>query len=300
MKKLIALMLALIMILSLAACAGGRDDDDDDDDEKVEETKKGGKDKAEISLDFGHKDEDEDKDEDEETAAPPVEEKPVYRILTDENYPPFEYYDGGNDEFVGLDIDIMNAIADEMGFAVEFYGISFVDLWEEFENGDYDGIMAAISDTGYRDEEFYVSDGYFTDGITFVVPEDSRVDGLDDLKGSYVGVINGSYAQSVVEEEKADLGVEILYYSDFDMMYDAFEEGEITAFAYEYPIAKSDIHNGAYEGKDLGCVLSPQSLVFLGNSEGDGELVELFNEGLERIQDSGVYDDILEEYGFAD
>src|SRR5690625_6912780 len=48
------------------------------------------------------------------------DDKEVYTVATDNGYVPFEYIDEDSGELVGFDIDLVSALADEVGVEIEF------------------------------------------------------------------------------------------------------------------------------------------------------------------------------------
>jgi len=66
------------------------------------------------------------------TVPPTATPKPRLKITvaTDATWPPFEYVDETTKEFVGLDIDLMKAIAEAAGFDYEFVNVSWDLCWQ--------------------------------------------------------------------------------------------------------------------------------------------------------------------------
>ena len=96
MKKFLALMLAVLMVLSLAACGGNTND-------KVDESA--------------------------DAQAP----KKVLKMATNAAFPPYEYTEG--EKFVGIDIEIAEAIADELGMELEVVDMEFDSIITSVKQG---------------------------------------------------------------------------------------------------------------------------------------------------------------------
>ena len=78
----------------------------------------------------------------------------TYVIGTDTTFAPFEFTTDAGD-FVGIDIDLMNAIAEDQGFTVEFNSLGFNAAVQALEAGQVDGVIAGMSITDERKEKTY-------------------------------------------------------------------------------------------------------------------------------------------------
>ena len=97
-----------------------------------------------------------------------------YIIATDTAFPPFEFTNAeGN--FVGIDVDIVNAIAEEKGFEVEFQSLGFDAALLAVQTGQADGVIAGMSITDERKETFDFSDPYFDADVTMAVAAGSGI-----------------------------------------------------------------------------------------------------------------------------
>ena len=148
MKKILALILALLcMSLCLVACTPEPPANDDAD-----------------------------KPED-ETPAP--EEKPVLKMATNAYFQPYEYYDG--DKIVGIDAEIAKAIADKLGMELEIVDMEFDSILTAVNEGSVDFGMAGMTITADRLLEVDFSISYANGVQSIIVKEDSPITSVDDL-----------------------------------------------------------------------------------------------------------------------
>lgn len=94
-------------------------------------------------------------------------------VATEANYWPMNYM--VDDQIVGHDIDLMDAIAAEMGVSVVYIIVPWADIFDGLIAGEYDAIISAVSVTPEREElmDFtlpYVSCPFFGDLGTIAVP----------------------------------------------------------------------------------------------------------------------------------
>ena len=81
-------------------------------------------------------------------------------IATDTVFKPFEYTNENN-EFVGIDVDILAAIAEDQGFEYELQVIGFSAAVTALEAGEVDGVIAGMSITDERAQKYDFSEPYF-------------------------------------------------------------------------------------------------------------------------------------------
>ena len=118
---------------------------------------------------------------------------------------PFEFYDPEGD-LVGLDIDIANFIAQELGVDVQFVEMSFANLIPALQENKVDMTIAAMYITPEREDLVDFSNPYIETGLVMVIPPEmkTQIKSVEDLNGNGVGVNIGStganYAQELVSE----------------------------------------------------------------------------------------------------
>ena len=97
-----------------------------------------------------------------------------YIIATDTVFPPFEFT---NDEgkFVGIDVDIINAIAEDQGFEVEIQSLGFDAALLAVQSGQADGVIAGMAITDESKQTFDFSEPYYDADVTMAVAAGSDI-----------------------------------------------------------------------------------------------------------------------------
>ncbi|MBO3665091.1 ABC transporter permease subunit [Microbacterium stercoris] len=217
----------------------------------------------------------------------------TYVIGTDTTYAPFEFNDGST--LKGIDIDLMNAIAEDQGFTVEWQQLGFDAAVQALQSNQVDGVMAGMSITDEREQTFDFGDGYFTGGIQFGVLDSSDIQSLDDLEGQTVAVKTGTQGQTYAESLEEELGLTITPYAETTDMVDAVKAGQAVAYAEDYPV----IGYGITQGSGFRLIGEPAlggEYGFAVNKGENPELIEKFNAGLANLKASGEYDEIIATY----
>lgn len=220
-----------------------------------------------------------------------------YIIATDTVFRPFEYTDNSGN-FVGIDVDILAAIAEDQGFEYELKSLGWDASIAACQAGQANGMIAGASITEERKSTGWIfSDGYYTCTQTMTVAADSDIKGFEDLAGKKVAVKTGTQGASYAESLKDQYGFEIAYFEDSPTMYQAVTGGQAVACFEDTPIMKASIIDGnlplkvlddtANEGSDYGFAIF--------NSDNQ-KLIDMFNAGLANIKANGTYDAILAKY----
>ena len=98
-----------------------------------------------------------------------------------------------NGDLAGFDIEMMNAIAEEAGFEIEWVNTKWDGIFVALASGEFDAVCSAATITEERLETVDFSDPYFNAGQMIAVRADeTAIAGDDDLAGKKVGVQLGT------------------------------------------------------------------------------------------------------------
>lgn len=227
--------------------------------------------------------------------APAVESKGSYIIATDTVFAPFEFTDADNN-FVGIDVDLLAAIAEDQGFEYELQSLGFDAALLAVESGQADGVIAGMSITEARKEKFDFSDSYYDAGVTMAVAKGSSVASFDDLKDQKVAVKTGTngaeFAKSIAEQ----YGFEVVEFSDSPTMYQDVITGNTVACFEDYPVMAYNIQQGAGMEMPGDVNESTTPYGFAVKKGENAELLAMFQAGLANIKANGKYDEIVAKY----
>ena len=224
-----------------------------------------------------------------------------FTIATDTVFKPFEYIDVEG-EFVGIDVDILAAIAEDQGFEYELNSLGWDASIAACQAGQADGMIAGASITDERKESGWMfSDGYYFATQCMAARVDEEIKGFEDLKGETVGVKTGTQGAAYAESLKDEYGFDIMYFEDSPTMYLAVEGRQVEACFEDTPIMLTQIRDlelsmeivrgSENEGSPYGFA------IFSDKSQG---LLDMFNAGLANIIANGTYEEIITRYLGAD
>jgi len=218
-------------------------------------------------------------------------------IASDTVFKPFEYTDE-NGKFVGIDVDILGAIAEDQGLDFEIQSLGWDAAIAACQAGQADGMIAGASITDERKESGWIfSDGYYNATQTMTVKADSEITGFADLSGKDVAVKTGTQGASYAESLKDEYGFNIVYFEDSPTMYQAVSGGQAVACFEDTPIMKASIQEGGLDLKVLDETANDGAPYGFAIFNADNQaLVDAFNAGLANIKANGTYDAIIAKY----
>ncbi|HEM2655324.1 TPA: ABC transporter substrate-binding protein/permease [Streptococcus suis] len=224
--------------------------------------------------------------------ATPV--KSSYTIVADSSFAPFEYQDeSGN--YVGIDMELIKAIAEQQGFTITIQNPGFDAALNAVQAGQADAVIAGMSITDARKEIFDFSNAYYTSNILLAVKNGSDIASYEDLKGKTVGAKNGTASYSFLEENKAKYGYTLKAFDEASSMYDSLNSGSIDALMDDEAVLLYAIQ----QGRDFATPIPGEKSGEYGFAVKKGtnpELIEMFNNGLAALVESGEYDEIMNKY----
>ena len=224
--------------------------------------------------------------------ATPV--KSSYTIVSDSSFAPFEYQDESG-KYVGIDMELIKAIAEQQGFTITIQNPGFDAALNAVQAGQADAVIAGMSITDARKEIFDFSDAYYSSNILLAVKNGSDIASYEDLKGKTVGAKNGTASYTFLESNKDKYGYTLKAFDEASGMYDSLNSGSIDALMDDEAVLLYAIQ----QGRDFATPVPGEKSGEYGFAVKKGanpELIEMFNNGLAALVESGKYDEILNKY----
>lgn len=223
----------------------------------------------------------------------PAEGK-TFTVATDTTFAPFEFQKDG--KFVGIDMDLLRAIAEDQGFEVEIQQLGFDGALQAVQSGQADAVMAGMGITDERQKTFDFSNAYYESGIQMAVATNSDISSYEDLEGKSVAVKTGTTGYAFAEKLSEKYNFKLNSFQDSADMYNDVAAGNSAAAFEDSPVLQFGIESG---NVPLKIASEPESGDHYGFAVLKGqnpELIAAFNIGLKNVTESGEYQAILEEY----
>ena len=128
-------------------------------------------------------------------------------IATSPDFPPFENLENG--EVVGIEVDILNKIAEKIGVELVIEQMDFDSVIPGIQAGKFNVGVSGITVTEERKKNVDFSDAYFLASQAIVVTPDSTIAGKADLTGKKISVQTGTTAEDYCMSE----GYEVLAFA---------------------------------------------------------------------------------------
>ena len=260
MKKALSLILALMMIVSLAACG--------------------------------------EKDEPVSTDAPADGgESFTFTMGIDPEYPPFSYLDDSG-EYTGFDVEICRAACEKLGWNFEVFGVNWDEKLVQLDAGECDCIWSGMTLLDSMKEAGYtLSAPYYYNTQVLLVKADSGFASSADLAGKDVAVQLGTSGEALLNEDLADLAATFNSVVTCDSFLKCFTEldgGAVDAVFVDLPVAAS------YAAENDGFLIINEDLgaeeYGIAFRSGDAELCAAIEGAVAELVTDGTYAKIAEQY----
>ena len=226
----------------------------------------------------------------------------TYTVLMNPDFPPFDTTDAESGELDGFDVDMVNAIAEDQGFSVEWKSMEFDSLIPALEAGNGDIVASGMNgDVPERQEKVDFTDPYYKSGLVVMVKADNdTINGEDDLTADMrVASQSGTTGADEVNrlKDEGQIG-EAVILKGFDECVLQLQNGDSDAVIIDEPVANGYMKMKEGEFKAVGETINAERYA-MAVAKGNSELQEKLNTGLKNIIDSGKFAEICEKWEVA-
>jgi len=209
----------------------------------------------------------------------------------DYNYPPHEFVEKGKAR--GFNVDIIKAIAEEMGSEIEFKPMTWCEAKEALKNGSID--ILCMAENEERKQYFSFSKPILDLKLAiFVNAEITGIADIYDLEGHSVVVEKGDIAEEILQQKK--INAYIIEANNQDDAMKLLARKEATTFFGNYYTGIYLIHKYGYKNiKIIGEAIDIGKRV-IAVKKGNYMLLDAINESIDAIMESGKYDEIYEKW----
>lgn len=231
-------------------------------------------------------------------AAPPPSvstvRQRVLTVCTDIPSEPFEFREGGRE--VGIDIDLMRAVAGEFGLEAAFRDTDFDTIFDAAVAGECDVVASAVSITPERQAKYLFTDGYFEIDQSLLVrgADAGTLATLEALTGKRIGVKKGTTGAEYARRrgEKAT----IVEFADQGELIAALERGAVDGVVQDLPINSFAARRNPSLAVVQTMADTEREQYGFALPQGREQLRDAINAALRRIRNDGRHDQILGRY----
>jgi polar amino acid transport system substrate-binding protein len=211
-------------------------------------------------------------------------------VGTDTPFPPFEI--GQPPDISGYDIDVMNAIAEDLGLEVEYIDTGFGTIFRDTAQGQFDTAAAASTITAGRENTVDFTDPYYEAQQALLVPEDSDIASVDDLGGAVVGAQDGTTGETYANDETD--AEEVRGFPEGPNAIAAVQTGQVDAVIIDLPVAVDAVEKQG--GLEVAEEITTNELYGFAVAPDNDALREAMNESLQTLKEDGTIEELYQEY----
>ncbi len=217
----------------------------------------------------------------------------VYKLAGDNNHPPYEFIDSIG-KYTGFNVDIIQAIAREIGLRIEIIPMEWNDAIESLDNEKIDGIIGMSHSWERRDKYNFTIPSIENEQVIFVNKSIIHVNSLEDLSGYRVAYQKGDYNSFLLEKIPDVIG---LAYKDQEASISALMRGEVDAALGNKAVGTYFIQKRK-NGKNIKIIGGTQDLTKYGPvvSKSNIYLLNKLNEGMRILLQSEEYVEIQNKW----
>lgn len=223
--------------------------------------------------------------------------KQVLSMVTNAEFPPYEYVEG--EDVVGIDVDIAQAIADKLGMELKVDNMNFDSIIPAITSGK-DAIGAAgMTVTDERKKNVDFTDSYATGVQVVIVREDSKITDVKDLttKGAdnTIGVQLGTTGDIYCTSDIQDKGFgKVQQFNKGADAVQALVSGKIDCVVIDNQPAKEFVKaNKGLKILDTEYVTEDYAIAV---AKDNTELKDKINGALNELKAEGTIQKILDKY----
>ena len=236
-------------------------------------------------------------------ATAPELQDSVLQVGSDIAYAPIEFFQEGTQTPQGLDIDLADALAAQLGVTTTFVNTGFDGIIGALNASRFDILMSAMTITDARSLEIDFIP-YFNAGTDILVPAGNpkNITGIEDLSGLTVGVqiatIQVDQLKAANEDLKAGGNPEInvLTFDQNPLAVEQLKVGRADAVIADSPVVANDarLSNGQLEALGLAIEAAPYGI---GVRKESTQLKAAVEGALQALIANGKYEQILKDWG---
>ncbi len=229
----------------------------------------------------------------------------VLTVGSDTTYPPQEYIDNTTHQAAGFDIDLITAVAQQMGLKAKIVTISFDTIFDALSAKRFDIVMSAVSVTDERKKKFdFVP--YFNAGESLLVQKGNPLNlkTVDDLCGKKVGVQNGTIEQddlNAASKKCTSAGkpaIQMTVLTDQTEVINLLANKRVVATYQDSPV--TDYYIKLNPGRfDVGGSVVNAGLEGIVIRKGDTSMFNAVQTAFNKVKSDGTYHQLILKWGLT-
>lgn len=226
-----------------------------------------------------------------------IKERGKLIVGTASGYPPYEFIDitSANQDIIGIDMGLAQAIADKLGVELEIQDMNFTSLISSIPTHKVDMAIAGISITEERKETMDFSEPYLEAEQKMLILSDNadKYKTLEDFSGETVAAEKSTTQEAVCQELLPDSPLVSLEKVPDCLM--ELQNGKVAGVMVENIVGEQYViayDNIVFSDAETGRLKTSAVAMDKGNED----LMAIVNEVIKENQENGNFDKWVEEY----
>lgn len=261
MKKLLAILLATLLVAGMLAGCGGSGSGEDN------------------SLQY-------------------IKDKGTLILGLDDAFPPMGFTDE-NGEIVGFDIDVAKAVAEELGVELVLQPVDWASNETELNSKNVDCLWNGLSITPARLEKLTMTKSYMKNRLVIITKSDSGINSLSDMAGKVLGTQGGNDAATTALDNNAEFKdslSNIVEFKDYNMAFQDLKIGGVDAVLVDEAVGRYYLTTSGEDCKVLDEVLDDSDKYGVGLRKGEEALKNAIDDALVKLEQDGTLAEISEKW----
>ncbi|MHA7275385.1 amino acid ABC transporter substrate-binding protein [Arthrobacter sp. HLT1-21] len=265
-RRLSILGAATALTLSLAACGGGEASSDGS---------------ADDSASAGS------------TTLQEIQDAGVITVGTEGTYRPFTFHEGGAGDLTGFDVEVITAVAEELGVEAQFEETQWDAIFAGLDAGRFDVIANQVSITDERLETYDFSDPYtVSTGVIVTTADNTDIASFEDLEGKTTAQSLTSNWHTLAQES----GAEIEAVEGWAQSVALLEQGRVDATINDTLTYLDYQQTNPTDAIKIAAETDEESLSAFAFTKGSDDLIAAVDEALASLRADGTLAEISEKY----
>lgn len=218
-------------------------------------------------------------------------------VGTEAAFAPFEYVDDHTGKLSGFDVELIQAVAQEIGFKkCTVVNMDFDALIPAVNSGKADAAISAVTINDTRKRVVLFTQPYYKSGLACIVRKDVKdVKSFEDLKGKTIAVQKDTTGE-VYARQMEEKGAVIKAFASNDQALEELKNGKADAVVCDLPVLQYFLKNGgsAFAGLVGNPLTAEEYGILIGKKK--PEMQKAMDKALDNLKRNGTYDKLYEKW----
>lgn len=218
------------------------------------------------------------------------DDRPTLVVETSPDFAPFDYFYG--DRYAGIDMDIIRAVCDEIGYKVQFRQNSFDSIIMSVQQHKCDMGASGFTISDERKLSVDFSDTYAEVKQVAVVLKTSSIDSVDDIAGKKLTVQTSTTGADYAETKSSN----VIFQKDYQSVVLDVINGNADAEIVDNMVAQGQV--AAHPELEIRDILTDAEVEYYGFvfAKDNTSLYNVFNDALVKLKEDGTVEKIINYY----